>query len=118
MLHSRGLYLLGALFIAALPAFAQLNASLQGVVSDPSGGVIPGAHVKLLNNGTQATQETTANDQGFYRFNQLPAGTYTVTIDAQGFQASTITNVQVAADLPQSANATLQPGNIQSSVTV
>ncbi len=97
---------------------AQLSASLSGVITDPTGAVVPGAHVKLLNDGTHATQDTTANDQGFYRFNQLPAGTYTLTIDAKGFQTSTVTGVQVAADLPQSANTTLQPGNIQSSVTV
>src|SRR5581483_11231520 len=97
---------------------AQFNASLQGTVTDTSGGVIPGAHVKLLNNGTQGTQEATASDQGFYRFNQLPAGTYTVTVDANGFQTATVTGVQVAADLPQTANATLQPGNIQSTTTV
>ncbi len=106
------------LSVLSIPLHAQFNASLQGVITDPSGGVVPGAHVKFINTGTQATQETTSNDQGFYRFNQLPAGTYDVTITATGFQSSTISGIQVAADLPQTANATLQPGNIQSSVTV
>src|SRR5579875_2657301 len=114
----RVIQLLTLLSLASLPMFAQLNASLQGVVTDQTGGVVPGAHVKLLNTGTQASQDTTTNDQGFYRFNQLPAGTYDVTIDANGFQTSTITGVQLAADLPQTKNATLQPGNIQSTVTV
>ncbi len=104
--------------LLALPTMAQLNASLQGVISDPSGAVIPGAHVQLKNNGTNAVQDTTANDQGFYRFNQLPAGTYTLSVSAPNFQTATVTNVNVAADLPQSANTTLQPGTIQSSVTV
>lgn len=99
-------------------ALAQLNASLQGVISDSSGGLVPGAHIKLENIGTHATQDTTTNDQGFYRFNQLPSGTYKLTIDANGFQTATVTNVQVLADLPQSANATLQPGNIQTTTTV
>ncbi len=118
LLRSRIFHVVTLLVVASLPSMAQLSASLSGVITDPSGGVIPGAHVKLLNNGTQATQDTTASDQGFYRFNQLPAGTYTLTVDAPNFQTSTITGVQVAADLPQSANATLQPGNVQSSVTV
>ncbi len=106
------------LFLIAIPALAQFNASLQGTIQDPTGAVIPGAHVKLLNNGTQATMDTTANGQGFYRFNQLPAGTYTLTVDAQGFQSSTISNIVIVADRPQSTDATLQPGKIESTTTV
>ena len=79
---------------------------------------MPGAHVKLVNTGTQATQDMTANDQGYYRFNQLPAGTYDLTVDAPGFQTASVTAVQVAADIAQSANATLQPGNVSSTTTV
>ena len=105
-------------FFAVLPGIAQFNASLQGVITDPTGGAISGAHVTLKNNGTNATQETTANDQGFYRFNQLPAGTYTLTIDSPNFQTSNITDLVIAADQPQTADATLQPGNIKSEVTV
>lgn len=117
-LGSRGFRLTAFVLIASAPLLAQLSASLQGVVSDASGAVIQGAHVKLLNNGTQAAQDATTNDQGFYRFNQLPAGTYTLTVDAAGFQTNTVTGVQVAADVAQSANATLQPGNVQSTTTV
>lgn len=105
-------------FLTGVPLLAQVSASLQGVITDPSGGVIPGAHVTLKNNGTNATQDTTASDQGFYRFNQLPAGTYTLTVSAPSFQSSTVTGVAVASDLAQTADATLQPGNIQSTVTV
>ncbi len=100
------------------PLSAQFSASLQGTVTDASGAVVPGAHLNLLNTGTQATQEATASDQGFYRFNQLPAGTYTLTADANGFQTSTITDVQVAADLAQTKDITLQAGKVESVTTV
>jgi hypothetical protein len=103
---------------AALPLAAQFNASLQGTITDASGAIVQNAHVKLVNNGTQATLETTTNDLGFYRFNQLPPGTYTLTADAPGFQTATVTAVQIVADLPQTRDATLQPGNIQSTTTV
>ncbi len=109
---------LAALLAFSLSLLAQFNASLQGTVTDASGGVVPGARVMLLNNGTQATQDTTSNDQGFYRFNQIPAGNYTVKVEANGFQTFTLENIGITADTPQTANATLQPGNIQSSVTV
>ena len=107
-----------SLFTLTKPAIAQFNASLQGTIQDPSGAVVPGSHLALLNTGTQASAEATANEQGFYRFNKLPAGTYTLTASAPGFQTSTITGIQLAADLPQTTDATLQAGNIQSTVTV
>jgi hypothetical protein len=108
----------GAILLLSSIAFAQYNASLQGTVQDSSGGVISGATVQLQNSGTQAKMQTTTNGQGFYRFNQLAAGTYDLTVSATGFQSQTVSAVQVASDLPQTANATLQTGNIQSSVTV
>jgi Carboxypeptidase regulatory-like domain/TonB dependent receptor len=111
-------FFLTLLSCAPLPLFAQFNASLQGTVTDPSGGLVPNAHLTLLNNGTQAKQEGTTNEQGFYRFNQLPAGSYTVTAEATGFQKASITDIQVAADRPQTADISLQPGSIQSTVTV
>ncbi|MBV8569692.1 MAG: carboxypeptidase regulatory-like domain-containing protein, partial [Acidobacteriaceae bacterium] len=98
--------------------FGQVNASLSGTVQDPSGAVIPGAHVKLLDNGTQTARETTTNAQGYYRFNQLPAGSYTLSVDQNGFQTSTVSNVNIAADVAQTANATLQAGSVSASVTV
>jgi hypothetical protein len=106
------------LIAVSSPMNAQFNASLQGTVTDSTGAVIPGAHVTLLNNGTQAKQEATASDQGFYRFNQLPAGSYTLTAGAPGFETATITGVQVVADLAQTKDATLQPGNVQTTTTV
>jgi hypothetical protein len=109
-----------SVLLCAIPfgAFAQLSASLQGTVTDTSGGLVPGAHVKLVNTGTNATLETTANDQGFYRFNQLPAGAYNLNVDAPGFQASTVSGIEVASDLPQTTNITLHAGDIQTSTTV
>ena len=107
-----------ALLLSSGTVLAQYSASLQGTILDQSSGTVSGAQVKLLNTGTNAAMETTSNDQGFYRFNQLPAGTYSLTITAAGFQKQTVNGVQVTSDLPQTADATLQPGNVQSSVTV
>ena len=45
-----------------------ITGGLTGTVTDPSGGVIPGATVTLKNNGTGASQESLTNAQGFYRF--------------------------------------------------
>ena len=113
--HLARFFLLCALPLAL---FAQFNASLQGTVTDLSGGLVPGARVQLLNKGTGTKAEATSNDQGFYRFNQLPAGSYDLTVTAPGFQTDSVTNIQLAADLPQNANVTLSPGTVQTSTTV
>ncbi len=118
MLRGTKLFKLAVLALLAIPALAQLNANVSGVITDPTGAVIPGAQITLLNQGTQAKQNSTTNDQGFFRFNQLPAGNYTLSITAPGFQSKTISSLHVAADLPQTANATLEPNTVQSSVTV
>jgi hypothetical protein len=97
---------------------AQFNASLQGTITDTSGGLIPNAQVNLKNNGTSATVQTTSSNQGLFRFNQLAAGSYDLSVTAPGFQPSTITGIQVASDLPQNENVTMQPGTVQTTTTV
>ena len=72
-----------------------LPATMAGTVTDPSGGVIPGASVVLRNAGTGASQETTTNAQGFYRFPLLSPGSYTVTANAPSF-AETIRTARVS----------------------
>jgi hypothetical protein len=109
---------LALLFAFALSAAAQFNASLQGTITDSSGGVVPNAHVTLTNKGTGATLEATADNQGSYRYNQLAAGKYDLKVEAGGFQAAAVTDIQIAADLPQNANVTLSPGTVQSTTTV
>jgi hypothetical protein len=59
---------------------------LAGTVTDPNGAVVPGAVVKLTNNATNATRDTTSNSEGVYSFSLLPAGSYTVEVPPfQGF---------------------------------
>ena len=115
ILHLSRLFLFCTL---PLSVHAQFNASLQGTVTDLSGGVVPGAGVHLLNKGTGTKVEATSNEQGLYRFNQLPAGSYDLTVTAPGFQTGAVTNIQLAADLPQNANVTLSPGTVQTTTTV
>jgi hypothetical protein len=63
-----------AAILSAALLHAQFNATLQGTVSDPLGGVIPGATVTLTNNETQAKQAVTTSGEGFYRFTGLAPG--------------------------------------------
>ena len=68
------------LSLFATSTYAQFKASIQGTVTDPQGTVVPGAKVTVTNQSTGAVRETTTSDQGFYRVNELPPGSYTVIL--------------------------------------
>src|SRR6476620_5959732 len=84
------------LLLCLLPVFVQANASLEVIVKDPSGALINKAQVQLLRNGkVQSTAQT--NPRGEARFNKVPAGTYQVHIEAAGFKAQNIDDVDLSA---------------------
>jgi Carboxypeptidase regulatory-like domain len=85
------------LFLApVLLAQNMTSGDISGLVTDPSGGVMPRVTVQEKNNGTGASQSTETNAQGVYRFSFLPPGTYTITVETPNFtKAEKIVTVQV-----------------------
>ena len=79
---------------------------LNGVVTDPSGGVIAKAAVRLTN-ASGASLDTTANRDGFYEFKGLASGTYTLKAIAKGFAIFTQEDVQILAGKTQQLNVGL-----------
>ncbi len=78
------LVLVACLFTAGGLAQTSLG-GVKGVVTDSSGGVVPGAGVTLKNLDTNQTRTTVSNDVGIYAFPSVPAGNYTVTAEMTGF---------------------------------
>ena len=80
--------LLLALMVAcALPLFAQgPTARVEGIVTDGTGAVLPGATVTATNVGTNATRVDVTNEKGAYTITALPVGNYTVQVDLSGFR--------------------------------
>ncbi len=75
------------LLAAGRPAWPQASTcTVRGVVSDPSGAVIPNASVTLTNTATNAASSTTANEIGFYLFPGVRPGTYRLVVEAPGMQ--------------------------------
>lgn len=108
-----------ALMCLPVPAlYAQFNASLRGTVADPSGAVVPGATVTLVNKDTNATLETTSNGAGIYTFNGLPPAAYKLTASHAGFQSKVLENVQIIPEQANTLNVVLQIGHAQQTVTV
>jgi Carboxypeptidase regulatory-like domain len=97
----RGLALLAIPALAlllALPGttYAQrMTGELSGTIVDESGGVIPGADVVAINQASQSERRTVTNSDGFFAFAALPAATYTVRIQIQGFSTYEVTDIQL-----------------------
>src|SRR5689334_4560243 len=62
------------------------TALLRGTVTDPTGGVIPGATVTMTNDATQVAEKKTTDVAGRYIFNVLKPASYTTTVEARGFK--------------------------------
>src|SRR3954466_8755638 len=69
----------------SMPAFAQYRAGLQGVITDASGAVVPGASVTLTSKETNNTRTTTSSDSGVYSIASLAPGNYSLTVEKSGF---------------------------------
>lgn len=74
-----------------------ITGSISGQVVDPSGAVIPQATVTLLNQGTHDTRQTKSNETGFFTFAGVNPGTYTVSVDANGFKGFKKTDLALTA---------------------
>jgi len=109
-----------ALFIIAGSAFAQVagTGSIEGTVTDPSGGAVSNAAVTATNVATGVETSRKTTEAGVFVLPLLPPGEYDVTIKASGFQTLTQTRVIVEALATVAMNAKLQIGAATQSVTV
>ncbi|MBV9156619.1 MAG: TonB-dependent receptor [Acidobacteriaceae bacterium] len=98
-------------------SYAQFSGSIQGVIQDPSGAVVPDAVVKLVNTGTQVSSETKSSSEGVYTFVSLAPGPYEVTAEAHGFNRATV-RLDLRTDQILSVPVTLTVTSAQNVVTV
>jgi len=107
-----------AFALLATSASAQFRASIQGVVTDPDGGVIPNATLTLTDTETNKVLNATSNESGTYNFNALAPDTYTLSASAPGFQTQTIQNLHVNPDQPNAVTVKLPIGEATTTVNV
>ena len=95
------------------PLMAQIDrGTIQGLVKDPSGAVIPGAKVKIIQTATNSTYELVTNSDGLYIAPNLPVATYRVVIQAEGFSTFSREPVEVRAQVQVRVDAELQIGMV------
>jgi hypothetical protein len=108
-----------ALFFAAEPTKAQLgnSGSIEGVVKDPSGGVIAGATVEIAYPVSGFHRETTTGSDGDFRFTNVPFNPYHLAVTAPGF-APYSQDVEVRSTVPAVLQIGLKLGAAATSITV
>src|SRR5882757_2856395 len=109
-----------ALIFSAAPSLrAQTtNGSIEGSVTDPSGGAVAGASVTARNLDTGLTQATTTTEAGIYSLPNLPPGRYSVTVEAPNLKKHAQEGVTVTTGTAISLNIPMQLGAVSESVTV
>ena len=113
------LFAMLVLGFAASHANAQANASVTGIVTDPSGAVVAKANVILANPsiGFSATKET--NAKGVYEFpNVPPASDYSLEFSMSGFATLTIGKITLNVAAKENRDAQLQVGSAAQTVEV
>jgi hypothetical protein len=94
------------------------NASLGGAVRDASGGLVPGAELVLTSQQTQTEAHFTTGKDGLYRFANLQAGTYTLSVRAKGFQQFIQQGIVLALNDITTLDVTLSVGGAVEKVEV
>ncbi|HEY1216922.1 MAG TPA: TonB-dependent receptor, partial [Bryobacteraceae bacterium] len=113
------LVLLTLFAIPALNVYGQaISGNLVGTIADPSGATVPKATVDATNVATNVKWHTVTNDNGEYRLNNLPPGTYTLSVEATGFTRGELQQVAVQLNQTATANLTLQLSGTSTSVSV
>lgn len=115
---SAGRFLVIALLFT-LPATAQVNtADIVGKVLDPKGLAVGGAKITVTNTETGFTREGRTGDTGDYAVTLLPAGTYKVTVEKEGFSTTVYEKVELAVGSKQTLDVTLKLGQAREVVTI
>jgi hypothetical protein len=117
-----GIAILLAILVSSTPwtnaQIATTTATLSGVVSDPSGALVPTASVTLVSVEKGISRSMISDDGGRYSFNQLPPSTYVLTIKVKGFETYQQSGIVLNAASTATQNVTLTIGAETQSIAV
>ena len=87
--------LLTVSILSSIQVHAQFaGGTISGTVTDPSGGVVPNAQVRVENAGTGVVRSAATNEAGIYGLPNLEPATYEITFSAPGFGATVVTDIR------------------------
>lgn len=109
----------GLLLLAPFGLSAQVvTARIVGTVTDPAGALVPAAQVKARNLATNLVRTTETNARGEYEIPFLPVGSYTLTVEAAGFQRAEVQPFTLTVGQVARVDVALAMGQVEETVTV
>ncbi|MDM7923840.1 MAG: TonB-dependent receptor [Pyrinomonadaceae bacterium] len=106
------------LSLSVLAAAQGTTSRMTGTVTDSSGAAVAGATVTLTNEGTNTSFTATTNSSGVYVFDLIQPGTYTVTVEREGFKKFISSKNPVLINQPATVNVALEVGDVSAVVSV
>jgi hypothetical protein len=104
--------------LAGRLAAQEFRGRVQGLVTDASGGVMPGVSLTLRNAGTGVEARRLSNEEGRYLFDYLDPGTYVLTAEMQGFKKWVQQNILVQQRADVTVDLRMEMGAVNESITV
>src|SRR6516162_9396428 len=101
-----------------LLAQGETTSAILGTVLDPSGAALPRATVTVINVETGAKRSAMTDDAGRFSFPQLKPGSYTVKVEAAGFEPQTDTGIFAGLGQKQTVTFTMKLLSAKGEVTV
>jgi hypothetical protein len=118
-MKSRIVWIISLCFLLALAGMAQdPRGAITGIVTDPSGAVVPNAGVEVINKAMGTRQMLKTNDAGVYNALYLIPGRYQISVEIPGFKKAIRDNVEVRVDDRIAVNIQLEVGGTEQSITV
>lgn len=120
-MRSRLVGVFAALALLAMPlsGWAQrTTGDIRGVVTDESGAVLPGVTVTLRGPGVAGAPTTVSNEEGVYRFPNLPPGVYEIQAELSGFATKQQTGIRVALGATAEVPVQMSVSTQQETITV
>jgi hypothetical protein len=112
------LLLLSIGLLVGVHAQSSTAGNITGTVRDPQGAAVPKAEVTIVDEKTGASRTVTADEDGFYNANSMPAGMYTISTSPAGFKKTISTGVELHVNENKTVNLDLQVGQVTETVTV
>lgn len=95
-----------------------VTGTLLGAITDPTGGVVPGANITIIETNTNLSRSTSTNESGNYVFGHLERGVYRLEVQIAGFKKAVRDRVDVLVNNDTRVDIQLEPGGVSETAEV